>query len=92
MNNYLTSSQITTHYQYIEFVLIEQKPKTLVYAILNIKSGDKIGTVKWYANWRQYVFFPVDQCIFSIGCLADIIDFTKKVQDNHKELRKMKYE
>lgn len=71
-------------------MLVEQKPKTLVYAILNIKSGDKIGIVKWYANWRQYVFFPVDECIFSIGCLTDIIDFTKKVQDNHKELRKNK--
>ncbi len=78
------SSQITTHYKYIKFELAEQKPKTLVYDILNIKSGDQIGQVKWFANWRQYVFFPERECIFSVGCLDDIIDFTKKVQENHK--------
>ena len=81
------SSQEVINYEYIEFVLVEQKPKTLVYTILNRKSGDKIGTVKWYANWRQYVFFPSNECIFSCGCLEDIIDFTKKVQENHKKLR-----
>lgn len=81
------SNQITTHYQYIEFELVEQKPKTLVYDILNNKSGDKIGIVKWFANWRQYVFVPSDSCIFSCGCLKDVIDFTEKVQENHKKLR-----
>lgn len=83
------TSQITTNYQHIEFELVEQKPKTLVYDILNINSGDKIGTIKWFANWRQYVFFPTNDCVFSCGCLADIIDFTKKVQDNHKKLRRL---
>ncbi len=83
----LANNQITTQYKYIQFELVKQKPKTLVYDILNSQSLDKIGTIKWYTNWRQYVFFPVDECIFSIGCLNDIIDFTKKVQNNHKELR-----
>ena len=81
------SSQITTQYKYIQFRLLEQKPKTLVYEILNNHSLDQIGIVKWYANWRQYTFFPDNNCIFSTGCLEDIIDFTKKVQENHKQLQ-----
>lgn len=84
------SSQITTNYKYIEFKLVEQKPKTLVYDILNSNSDDKIGTVKWYAQWRQYIFFPANNCIFSCGCLEDIIDFTKKVQDNHRHSKSVK--
>ena len=79
------SSQITTHYKYIRFQLSEQKPKTLVYDILNNNSDDLLGQVKWYANWRQYIFFPESGCIFSVGCLDDIIDFTRKVQENYKK-------
>lgn len=79
------SSQITTNYKYIRFKLSEQKPKTLVYDILNNKSDDLLGQVKWYANWRQYIFYPESGCIFSVGCLVDVIDFTKKVQENHRQ-------
>lgn len=79
------SSQITTHYKYIRFRLSEPKPKTLVYDILNNNSDDLLGQVKWYANWRQYIFFPESGCIFSVGCLDDIIDFTRKVQENHRK-------
>jgi len=84
------SSQITTNYKYIRFKLAEQKPKTLVYDILNNNSDDLIGQVKYYAQWRQYIFFPQEGCIFSVGCLDDIIDFTKKVQANHRTLNKQK--
>jgi len=78
-------NQITTQYKYIQFELVGHKPKTLIYDIFNTNSGDTLGTVKWFANWRQYVFHPADKCIFSRGCLEDIIDFTKRLQDDHKK-------
>ena len=85
------SNQITTHYKYIRFQLSsEQKPKTLVYDILNNNSDDLLGQVKYYANWRQYTFFPEEGCIFSVGCLDDVIDFTRKVQENHRKNQEKK--
>jgi len=62
-------------FKYIEFKIAEQKPKTTVWDILNKNSGDRIGQVKWWANWRQYCFFPDEECVFSVGCLRDIMDF-----------------
>lgn len=61
--------------KYIEFNLIEQKPKTSVYAVRNIKSQAILGWIKWYPTWRQYCFFPESDCVFNIDCLKDIIEF-----------------
>ncbi len=61
--------------KYIEFNLVQQKPKTSIYAVRNIKSQDIIGWIKWYPQWRQYCFFPEPNCIFSVDCLECIIKF-----------------
>ena len=65
--------------KYIEFNLVEQKPKTSVYAVRNISSQLIIGWIKWYGAWRQYCFFPEENTIFSKGCLQEIIEFIKKL-------------
>jgi hypothetical protein len=64
-------------YKYMIFELVEKKPKTTVWRIINKCSGCTIGTIKWYGQWRQYCFFPAQDCVFSSGCLSDIIDFMK---------------
>ena len=73
-----------TTYEYIEINLIEKKPATNVYEVVNSKSGDPIGTIRWYANWRQYCFFPDNECVFSKGCMTDINDFITKLMDARK--------
>ena len=67
--------------KFIEFNLVEQKKKTSIYAVRNIKSQSIIGWVKWYPNWRQYCFFPELETIYSDGCLKDIIDFIRELND-----------
>jgi len=57
---------------YIEFNLVEQKPKTAVYAVRNIKSQNIIGWIRWYPPWRQYCFFPESNTVYSVGCLNEI--------------------
>jgi len=65
-------------------VLAEQKPKTNVYFI-QTKNGDvDLGVVKWYAPWRQYTFFPVDNTIFSRGCMSDINTFIENLMNERK--------
>ena len=67
------------NYQYINFKLIEQKPKTGVYQCCNKGSGNELGIVKWYPPWRKYCYFPTVQAVYSKGCLEDINDFISKV-------------
>ena len=71
-------------YKYIRFVKINEKPKTSVWSCLNKSSGTELGTVGWYAPWRQYCFFNRVQAVYSAGCLNDIADFIKSAMEERK--------
>jgi len=72
-------------YKFIHFVKSrKQNPKTVIYDVLTndkiIESGVTghpilLGIIKWYANWRQYGFYPESGTVFEKTCLADISDF-----------------
>lgn len=64
--------------RYIEFIHIEDKPKTSVWSCRNIKSGDELGQILWYAPWRQYCYVPVTQGVYNKDCLESIVDFIEK--------------
>lgn len=49
-------------------------------------SGNYLGIIKWYGAWRQYVFFPVENSIFSIGCLKDLENALETIKDERNEL------
>jgi hypothetical protein len=68
-------------YKYISFKLIDKLSKTTVWQVLNKNSGYVIGIIKWRSSWRQYCFFPYPSCLFSKGCLEDIIDFMEKIKN-----------
>jgi len=70
--------------KYIRFELLKELPKTKHYTVLNIKSDDILGWIKWYGPWRQYCFFPLHNTIFNNGCMLDIIDFIKKLMEERK--------
>lgn len=69
-------------YKYIEFIKVEQKPKTSVWECLNKAVGIPLGTIAWYGPWRQYCFCPEAECVFSSGCLADIQHFMGWLREN----------
>lgn len=70
---------------YIEFELIEQKPKTMVFSVNNKKSEINLGTIKWFSSWRQYCFFPIEETIFSQGCMKEIQDYIQKLMEGRKQ-------
>ncbi len=72
---------------YIEFKLIEQKPKTNVYAVINKNFRNRIGIIKWHPAWRQYCFYPAEETIFSRGCMEDI---NKNIQELMEERKQQK--
>ncbi len=49
-----------TRYKYLAFVLIEDDKKsmrkTFIYEVKHKVSNERLGTVKWFAPWRQYCF------------------------------------
>jgi hypothetical protein len=74
---------VKTVYEYIEFEVMAEKPRTTVWVCLNRHHGEVLGQVYWHGPWRQYCFFP-GEAVFSGGCLADIADFLKQVNEMQK--------
>jgi hypothetical protein len=61
--------------KYITFQLIECKPKTTVWSVINNNSKFELGIISWYSGWRQYVIDFVANTTFNDGCLKDVIEF-----------------
>lgn len=75
---------IERHCKYINFQLVEKKPKTNLYICANNKSGAPLGWIKWFPGWRQYCFFAESFPVFSADCLDDISEFLKDINKIHK--------
>jgi hypothetical protein len=75
---------LKTHYQYIHFFKLADKPKTSVWSCKNNRSGDKLGEIKWHSPWRQYCYFPTVQAVYNTGCLKDISDFLEQLEKDRR--------
>lgn len=67
------------------FELIEEKPKTKVYGVINLQQQSNIGFVKWYPSWRHYCFFPEIDTVYSDRCLIRIGEFVEEINKGHKD-------
>jgi predicted N-acyltransferase len=92
--------KMKTDYKHIYFDELEPKAKTKQFAVRNVvSSGDILGYVKWYSQWRRYCFFtiPSSGIVFDEGCLSDIQDFIKnlmlerKKQQEYERLKSIKH-
>lgn len=72
-----------TVYQYIHFEQISETENTTVWSC-RAENNAELGRVGWYNAWRQYCFGPVGVTIYHAGCLIDIADFLKQLNDDHK--------
>lgn len=71
---------------YIEFVFVEAKTATNVYAVRNIEHDYWIGIIKWYGGWRKYTFFTNGSIMLSSGCMKDIVKFIETLMNARKEI------
>lgn len=71
--------------KYLKFNLIEQKPKTFVFEVRNKIDNVLLGRISWLPPWRRYVFVPVGDMAFDVGCLNDIGVFITQLMKNHKK-------
>ncbi len=52
--------------------------KTQRFSVHSRHTNVLLGYVKWYVQWRQYVFFPLN-AIFDKKCLREIADFCERM-------------
>ena len=63
--------------KYLEFNIIELKPKTKVIKVMSKLHGNTLGVIKWFGRWRQYGFFPESETVFNMECLNDIQSYIR---------------
>jgi len=70
-----------TKYRFIEFLPgdFPENDEHQGYVCFNRKANFPIGNVRWYAAWRQYVYYPAVDTVYSAGCLQDIAEFVRAV-------------
>lgn len=71
--------------KYVDFELAERKPKTAVYRVVSKSNRETLGSVYWYGPWRQYVFQPEPETIWSHGCMQQVLDFIQKLMEERKK-------
>ena len=70
--------------KWIFIELAHKGEKTCKFYVINRKSENVIGEIKWYGPWRQYCFFPVIGSVFNPDCMDFICEFIR----NEMALRK----
>ena len=63
--------------KWIDFVQLPSTGKTEIWQVVAKDGNQKLGTIKWFTNWRQYAFFPEPNTVFEKTCMADI---SEKIQ------------
>ena len=67
----------------LKFKIIEKKPKTNVYLIINT-SGCELGTVCFYSPWRRYVSIMFEDIVVDSSCHKEISNFLDKLMEERK--------
>jgi len=57
--------------------------------VFNKKKKVKLGEIGFYVPWKQYVFIPAPNAIFSDECLEDII---KVIEEKNEQKFRRNYE
>jgi hypothetical protein len=72
---------------FLKFIETKDTGKTKVFNICN-NSGDILGYIKWFANWRRYCFYTIDNMIFDVNCISEVSDFITNLMEERKNDRK----
>lgn len=73
--------------KYLKFVVtgISASRKTYIISVQS-KDDTNLGTISWFAPWRQYTFNPGSSSTFNAECLKDIADELKRMNVGHKRM------
>mgnify|MGYP001583585982 FL=1 len=59
---------------------VEQQPilarrKTRRWGVYRHDDVTLLGTIRWWARWRRYAFFPSMETLFDAACLQEVAAF-----------------
>ena len=74
--------------KYLDFVHIEDKPKTKVWDVQSKVHGFSLGRIKYCGALKKYSFYPHEGMLFGVGDLREITGFLA----DEEEIRKAKYD
>ncbi len=60
--------------------------KTRIVAVVGIRHGDRLGTIKWFPRWRQYAFMPEAGTSYDVSCLSALIDRIGQLNQEQREV------
>lgn len=58
--------------------------KTRTVQVRSESSDYLLGMIRWLAAWRQYVFWPEKETIWSAGCLEDVNAEIRRLMDERR--------
>lgn len=64
--------------------------KTRIVSVRSASSNKPLGWIRWYAPWRQYVFYPATDTLFNSDCLKEIRHWIQSMNSDHREKLRMK--
>lgn len=75
---------------FLEFKEIPFQGNTKKYMVLNISGELIIGSIRFYPQWRRYVFFPETDTLFDSKCMNEITRFLEDLMEDRKHKLKEK--
>lgn len=70
--------------KYLNFEVIQLKDKKTLDVFVKSQNGTILGTIKWYAQWRRYVFHPtlLIGTSFDSACLKELTEYLDNLMKN----------
>jgi hypothetical protein len=62
---------------YLSFNLLASAGKTGRWDVRST-AGGSLGVVRFYPQWRKFVFEPAERTLYDHGCLREIADFCER--------------
>lgn len=68
-----------TKFTYIEFIKIGEVSRAVpIFRCQNIKNKDDLGMVQFYAPWKQFCYYPINDIVLNETCINDISFFVSQ--------------
>lgn len=58
---------------------------TNIYEVTSRSTSETLGWVRWYAQWRKYVFIPRDGSFYDTKCLTELAEYCTLKTEQHKQ-------
>lgn len=70
---------------HLQFSDVPFEGKTRKISVSNSQNGVLIGMIKFYPQWRKYVFYPETYTLFDVDCLTEITQMLEYLMNERKK-------